>query len=346
VREFLPHLIQWQRNHGYPFTLFTEASMDLALPKNQDVLEGMVQAGFDTVFVGIESDDPDVLKGMNKAQNMAHYTPLEKVKRIQRGGLKVQGGFIIGSDEEKPEVFDRMFKFIQEAGIPTAMVGLLGALKGTKLYERLEKEGRLTRHGSGDNTRGLEFNFKPVMDEKFLLDGYAQLLKRLFDSKNYYERCRVQDDMLGPHRSQNRKTASGLRAFANVMYDNLISDPEFEFVKYVVRTLAKNPNDFSEAIANAVKLHHFQTIANATVTVKGYRERVEELYQGFIGRVEELKGETEEKLRAFGKMQKRLERKAVKMYHQIPTDFRDNAAEYLEGLRNRVNGLRTSYFAS
>ena len=122
----------------------------------------MVEAGFDTVFVGIETPDDGALAECNKKQNV-NRDLVADVKRLQQAGLQVQGGFIVGFDSDKPSVFRRQIEFIQDSGIVTAMVGLLQAPKGTRLYQRMEKEGRITGTSSGDNVEGTT-NITPIMD--------------------------------------------------------------------------------------------------------------------------------------------------------------------------------------
>ncbi len=341
VRELLPVTTRWQRKHNFPFSFYTEASTDLALPNNRDILEGMVEAGFNQVFLGIESIDPEVLKDMNKRQNLKQ-SPYDQVRIIQEAGLEVTGGFIVGSDKDKPDVFDKLFDFIQKTGIVIPMPGLLGALKGTKLYNRLEEEGRLRGTGSGNNTHALEFNFDPKLDEKFLLKGYTELLRKLFDSKNYYDRCRVLYSRFGKHKAQKRVNASGIRAFFNAMYENLIARPDREFVKYAHETLVKNPRQFPEVIASAVKLHHFKTITDATISLSNYRTKVDELYDSLESSAGNLRGSAEEKCRQFSSLAVDIERNAVKMHRDIHRDFRHNVKDYLTDLRSRINELRTN----
>jgi radical SAM superfamily enzyme YgiQ (UPF0313 family) len=140
--RLLPAVAAWQRAHGYPFDLYTEASVNLA--KLEPLLDAMVAAGFTMAFLGIESPNPEALLRTKKVQNTdredEHHL-LHAVTAIQRKGIEVTGGFILGLDGDGPEVFDAQVDFIQEAGIPTAMVGLLTALRGTDLYARLEREG-------------------------------------------------------------------------------------------------------------------------------------------------------------------------------------------------------------
>jgi radical SAM superfamily enzyme YgiQ (UPF0313 family) len=146
----------------------------------------MVKAGFEAVFIGIESTNEDSLLECNKTQNR-NRDLISSVKKIQKAGLEVQGGFIVGFDNDPPSIFEKLANFIQESGIVTAMVGLLNAPKGTKFQKRLEKEGRLLKDFTGNNT-DFSINFVPKMDTKELLDGYQKILNKIYAPKYYYER--------------------------------------------------------------------------------------------------------------------------------------------------------------
>jgi len=148
--EVLPALIEWRKGKiGVPFS--TEVSINLA--DDPELLSLMTQAGFDTVFVGIETPNEDSLTECSKNQNKGRNL-VESVKKLQRAGLQVQGGFIVGFDNDTPSIFQQQIDFIQKSGIVTAMVGLLQAPLGTRLYERMQQEGRLVKEFSGDNADG------------------------------------------------------------------------------------------------------------------------------------------------------------------------------------------------
>jgi radical SAM superfamily enzyme YgiQ (UPF0313 family) len=184
--ELLPALIQWQKGKpGTPF--FTEASINLA--DDEELMRLMVEAGFNQVFVGIETPEEASLTECNKRQNRGRDLVAD-VKRIQRAGLEVQGGFIVGFDHDTPTIFQRQIEFIQRSGIVTAMVGLLQAMPGTKLYQRLNCQGRLLGDTTGDNVDGTT-NFVPRMDRETLRQGYKSLLEYLYSPGPYYERVRT-----------------------------------------------------------------------------------------------------------------------------------------------------------
>ena len=179
-KKLLPELIRWRKGKkGMPFN--TEASIDLA--DDRILMEMMVEAGFDTVFIGIESPDEMSLAECNKRQNK-NRDLLESVKRIQREGLQVQGGFIVGFDNDTSFIFQRQIDFIQKSGIVTAMVGLLQAPVGTKLYERLKKEGRLLGGMSG-NTDGTT-NIVTRMNLETLRKGYGNVLNHTYSISSLF----------------------------------------------------------------------------------------------------------------------------------------------------------------
>ena len=181
--EVLPALIEWRKGKtGMPFS--TEASINLA--DDPVLLKLMVQAGFDTVFVGIETPNEDSLAECSKNQNKGRDL-VESVKQLQRAGLQVQGGFIVGFDNDSPSIFQQQIDFIQKSGIVTAMVGLLQAPLGTRLYERMQKEGRLVNEFSGDNVDG-STNIIPRMGLESLRKGYRTILNQIYAPKFYYER--------------------------------------------------------------------------------------------------------------------------------------------------------------
>ena len=181
--EVLPALIEWRKGKtGMPFS--TEVSINLA--DDPVLLRLMVQAGFDTVFVGIETPNEDSLAECSKNQNKGRDL-VASVKILQRAGLQVQGGFIVGFDNDSPSIFQQQIDFIQKSGIVTAMVGLLQAPLGTQLYTRMEKEGRLLNGFSGDNVDG-STNIIPKMGFEPLRKGYREILNQIYSPKFYYER--------------------------------------------------------------------------------------------------------------------------------------------------------------
>ena len=211
--KLLPAIAQWQRAHGYPFRLFTEASVNLA--RMESVMDAMISAGFNGVFLGIETPNPKALAITKKPQNISTREPdylLNAVRKIQHKGMQVMGGFILGLDGDDERVFGSQIQFIQDAGIPMALVGMLTALKGTDLYHRMQAEGRLLDVPAGTSTTTL--NFVPQMDPAKLIEGYLRVNSTVYDPtlENYFERCLTLFEHLKPlpHVSPSLASARGL----------------------------------------------------------------------------------------------------------------------------------------
>src|SRR6185295_7868149 len=168
VRLLLPALAEWQKRNGYPFSLLTEASVNLA--DDEPLLAGMRDAGFRRVFLGIETPVEESLKEAQKSQNRGNL--LESVRKIQNHGLEVMAGFIVGFDNDPDDVFERQIEFIRESAIPIAMVGMLNALPDTQLWKRLDREGRLLGSDATGNNTIATVNFIPKMDVDTLISGY------------------------------------------------------------------------------------------------------------------------------------------------------------------------------
>jgi radical SAM superfamily enzyme YgiQ (UPF0313 family) len=148
----------------------------------------MVSAGFNSVFVGIETPNEDSLAECNKLQNK-NRDLVASINKIQRAGMEVTGGFIVGFDNDPPSIFDRMIEMIQQSGVVTAMVGILNAPRGTRLHQRLETENRLLKNMSGNNT-DFSTNFIPKMNYDVLIEGYRKIIDGIYSPKPYYQRVK------------------------------------------------------------------------------------------------------------------------------------------------------------
>ena len=184
--EVLPAMIGWMKRKRHPFSFDTEVSIDLA--DDEDLIRQMTRTGFENVFVGIESPDDQALKECHKFQNR-NRDLISSVERIQRFGLNVHGGFIVGFDNDPPEIFQRQIEFIQKSKIITAMVGMLNAPRGSRLYERLQQEGRLLKDVTGDNT-DFSTNIIPKMGYEKLAEGYRKIVSGVYSPRSYYERVK------------------------------------------------------------------------------------------------------------------------------------------------------------
>ena len=186
-KEILPAIIEWQSENRIPHMFNTQVSIDLA--DDPELINLMTRAGFENVFVGIETPHSESLKECNKFKN-ENRDMLASVNTLQRGGLEVRGGFIVGFDNDPSTIFDSQVDFIQKSGIVTAMVGLLTALPDTKLYHRLHSENRILKQSSGDNT-DFSVNFIPKMKLEELIKGYQRLLTTIYSPKAYHTRVKT-----------------------------------------------------------------------------------------------------------------------------------------------------------
>jgi radical SAM superfamily enzyme YgiQ (UPF0313 family) len=256
MNQLLPALIAWRKERrGFLFN--TEASINLA--DNEDLMATMVKAGFDTVFVGIETPDEEGLAGCNKKQNKGRNL-IESVKRIQRTGLQVQGGFIVGFDSDGPSIFQKQIDFIQKSGIVTAMVGLLQAPPGTKLYERLKKEGRLQGVVSGDNVDGTT-NIIPKMDLNQLLKGYQKILNNIYRPRPYYQRIKTfLREYKTPRISIPVDFQRFLAFFRTSIRIGIFGKERVQYWNLLVWTLFRCPKFLPLAVTLAIHGHHFRKI--------------------------------------------------------------------------------------
>ncbi|MFC1573235.1 B12-binding domain-containing radical SAM protein [Candidatus Eisenbacteria bacterium] len=260
-QDLLPALIQWRRGRrGMPFN--TEVSINLA--DDEELMTMMVAAGFATVFVGIETPDDDALRECNKSHNR-NRDLAECVRQIQRAGLEVQGGFIVGFDSDTLSIFQRQIDFIQRSGIVTAMVGLLQAPHGTRLHERLKKEGRLRREMSGDNTDG-STNVIPRMTMKTLRGGYSDILSYIYTPRHYYARIQTFLKEYNPPRfASHRDMSDVLALFRSVYHLGVAGNERKEYWSLVLSTLFKRPRSFALAIRLAIYGFHFRRVCNQHV---------------------------------------------------------------------------------
>jgi radical SAM superfamily enzyme YgiQ (UPF0313 family) len=256
MNQLLPALIDWQKDKkGFLFN--TEASINLA--DNEDLMHTMVEAGFDTVFIGIETPDEESLAECNKKQNK-NRNLLESVKSIQRTGLQVQGGFIVGFDSDGPSIFQRQIDFIQNSGIVTAMVGLLQAPPGTKLYERLKKEGRLSGLLSGDNVDGTT-NIIPKMDMRQLLKGYENILNNIYRPRPYYKRIKTfLREYKAPKISIKLDFQRFLAFFRTSIRIGIFGKERIQYWNLLVWTLCRCPKLLPLAITLAIHGYHFRKV--------------------------------------------------------------------------------------
>ncbi|MCJ7553084.1 MAG: DUF4070 domain-containing protein [Ignavibacteriaceae bacterium] len=260
-KEILPAIAEWMDRRKNPFYLNTEASINLA--DDDTLMNQMTKAGFEAVFIGIESPNEMSLIECNKPMN-TNRDMIASVKRIQKAGLEVQGGFIVGFDNDPPTIFEELTNFIQQSGIVTAMVGLLNAPKGTKLEERLQKEGRMLKDFTGNNT-DFTINFIPKMESEKLLDGYKSILKTIYSPKYYYERVMLFMKEFEPKKKKvfHLNPNYVLALFRSIFKLGVIGEERIYYWKLFFWSLFRKPQLFSLAILFTIYGFHFRRISNS-----------------------------------------------------------------------------------
>ncbi len=255
-QDVLPALAHWMDMRGHPFGFITEASVNLA--DDAELMTKMVRAGFQTVFVGIETPNEDSLAECGKHHNRRRDL-IACVKDIQGAGLQVAAGFILGFDSDPPSVFDRLSTFIQTSGIVTAMVGLLKAPRHSRLYNRLAKEGRLLDEWTGDNT-DLSMNFIPKMKLETLVAGYARVIRSIYSPNPFYARVRHFLREFRPvHMRRRQFSFRELRALLKSFVRlGILGKERFHYWKLIIWTVFRRPRLFPLAVTCAVYGFHFR----------------------------------------------------------------------------------------
>ncbi len=254
--QLLPAIIEWRRGKaGMPFS--TEVSINLA--DDDELISLMTRAGFNSVFIGVETPSETSLVECGKKHNL-NRNLVDNIKHLQRGGLQVQGGFIIGFDSDTPSIFQRQIEFIQRSGIVTAMVGLLQAPIGTRLYERLKRQGRLLGNMSGDNVDGTT-NIVSAMGNELLHKGYTTLVRSLYAPKNYYARIRT---FLREYKLPNVQAPFNLKYlgafFRTVFRLGILGKERFYYWGLILWALFTRPKKIPLAITFAVYGYHFRKV--------------------------------------------------------------------------------------
>jgi radical SAM superfamily enzyme YgiQ (UPF0313 family) len=259
AKEFLRALIEWRSRTRSTMGFFTEASVNLA--GYGDLCELMVEAGFRKVFLGIETPSVESLDECGKRQNRKRDLA-ESVLTLQRAGLEVMGGFIIGFDADPHDIFTRQFEFIQRTGVVTAMVGLLTALPQTALYQRLAREGRILEQTCGNNTEAV-LNFATRLDRDWMIAGYRDLMRKLYAPKNYYRRIHAFLRSFEPHGPMGRLSPADAKAFLKSLWLLGVWHPgRSRYWILVWSTLIASPRKLRAAIELSILGHHFRKVAN------------------------------------------------------------------------------------
>ena len=257
--EILPQLIEWSKQKKYPFSFITEVSINLA--EDEKLMDMMIESGFNSIFVGIETPSSESLIECGKSHNLKQDL-VSSVKILQQRGFIVSGGFIVGFDSDTSKVFQDQIDFIQKSGIVSAMVGLLNAPSGTKLFKRLQSENRLLNSFSGNNMDG-NMNFIPKMNYNELMGGYKRIIKTIYAQKEYYYRVKhFLNNYKMPSWSKNKIKLKEIRAFMMLLWlVGTIEKGKKYFWKLLAFSLFRHPNKFPLAMTLAVYGYHYRRVA-------------------------------------------------------------------------------------
>ena len=262
AKALLLELTAWQMRHHHPFRFTTEASLNLA--DDSELLQLFEAAGFTSVFLGIETPNESALITARKLQNTGRDL-LASIRAIQLHGIEVMGGFILGFDTDCEDIFDRLADFIQSSAIPIAMVGLLQAVPGTRLYRRLVEEGRILTTSTGNNTAA-QLNFLPRMNPSSLIEGYRGVLRQIYSCDAYYERVtRFLSQCQSATRLQRRARLSltSLRAlFSSLFRQGILDRHRLAYWRFVLTAATRYRRSFGTAMTLAVMGYHFQRITD------------------------------------------------------------------------------------
>lgn len=262
IKAMLPRVIAWMQARHYPFEMLTEASINIA--DDDELIRLMTQAGFTNVFIGLETPNEESLKECAKNQNCKRDMTAA-IKKLQKAGLQVFGGYIVGFDNDDESIFSRQIKFIQETGVVTAMVGLLNALPNTRLWHRLKSENRLDDHSSGNNTDG-SINFVPRMEKEKLIAGYQEIIKTIYSPRHYYQRINqfLKTYKPLPIARKNRYSWKRLQALVkSIFYIGILGNgvSQWYYWKLMLKALIFYRESFAEAMTLMIYGYHFRKMA-------------------------------------------------------------------------------------
>lgn len=257
--EILPAIWMWAKTHSFPFSFYTQASINLA--DDDELIDLMVAANFSMAFIGIETPNAESLTECGKSQNSSRDM-IASVKKLQNMGIEVQAGFIVGFDNDPQSIFQEIINFIQKSGIVTAMVGLLHAPRGTRLYQRLKNENRITGSFSGNNT-DYSINFIPRMNAGILQEGYRKVVRTIYSPKHYYNRVRtfLKEYHPTPGKSWTMRKEHLGALMRSVWVLGIREKGRRYYWKLIAWTMFRKPKLFPLSVTMAIYGFHFRKIA-------------------------------------------------------------------------------------
>ena len=337
--RLLPAITAWQKERNYPFSLFTETSVNLV--EIPGMLDAMADAGFNMTFIGIESPNDAALEMTVKRQNTSREETareylLHAIQKIQAHGIEVTAGFIIGLDQDTE--FQSHIDFIQQAGIPRAMTGLLTALKKTNLYNRLEQEGRLLHESSGNNVN-VELNFVPELDREVLIHEYKRVLRELYDPglKHYFARCLTLFEHLKPRQRLVRMRKTEIQAGLKSIWRQLLSRQQGPaYLWFLWQVLMRYPRMLPNAMRMAIMGYHFEKITQQQVAIDDFKQYLASELDTFTSTVSRFANAQSNRIGEMGLRTQNLLARVRKQYEDIHEDFRYGVWDTLDVFQKSV----------
>jgi radical SAM superfamily enzyme YgiQ (UPF0313 family) len=363
-------VIPWQKERNYPFQFFTQASIRVS--DDPALLEAMYRAGFDEVFVGIESPVEESLKFMGARKNLQGNTPLlEKVRTLQRYGFEVMAGFIMGLDTDPDDIADRMIAFIQEAGIPVAMVGILSVLRDTPDYKRFSRAGRLVTGMKYSYTNqgvfSRQLSYVPLIDPDALFERHRKVLETINSPRRFFERCLTHLKHRGrpPLNKPPIRMAEVKGAFRSFWRQGIVGSYKWEYWSFLARALSRNPGSFADAVSLAVQGHHLILTTQQALQVDEMKtffseavERLERYCQGYRGAfhrnvggyasqlmqaIQDQFAHYQDERRTLQHNAEVLLTAAQEYYATLREEFRHQVHEHLEEFQQEVERILATY---
>lgn len=341
VMGVLDAIVEFQKERGFPFAFYTEASLNLA--QSPSLMNSMQDAGFNMVFVGLETTDAATLEAAHKHQNTGREL-LEDVTEIQRHGMEVTAGFIVGMDSEPDDICDQIYDFCQRAGIPTVMVGLLAPLRGSLLFDRLAAEGRLIDEPlGGNNTHSFRMNFVPDRgrDATQIVANYRRLLERLYsaDGTAYFDRCVKLLENIGESPVFTRKVRMNeLLAFGRSLAAQPLQRYRGAYAKLLLHALFRRYSVFPEAVRLSIMGHHFIKITTDALRAAEIKETLEQKIsqvQALMAALRESGANLQGQVTGFVSDQRKSLASLRKRIRKFPCEYRGDLCQvYRECLEN------------
>ena len=344
VKSVLKKITGFQKERNYPYGIFTE--VDITFAKDNELLELSRDAGINMVFTGLESPDDEMLKNMGKKQNI-DVDYVKAVNTIQSYGIEVSAGFIVGNDNEPSDICDKIFDLRQKSGIPMAMGGLLTALRGSPLYEKLLSKGRILEESSGSNTHFFGQNFSPIgvnYDETII--NYKTLLEKLYGGnlKNYYNSCLTLFKNLGYNPKPVRDvTKTEVSAFLKTLVKQTFSKHGIQYLKFIKKSFFEHKKHFPEAIRLSVMGYHFNKITQYSLNADNLQFNLNEKLDQYRKHFDSILKEKMEYTKiSFSKLSNEKNKFLINMDKKIkkmPEDYRVNLMKTYENVSTKIDNL-------